>query len=93
MGFYVEYIIKIWMLFTKHPITFGHNDDLQTMKHLVDSTICLLIISANRMSCTVFATSRANCGQRCSVKFLQFRLLIEKSVVLAYSTLVMIEMG
>ena len=22
-------ISKIWMLFTKHPITFGHKDDLQ----------------------------------------------------------------
>ena len=58
MGFYVEYIIKIWMLFTKHPITFGHNDDLQTMKHLVDSTACLLTISANRMSISLLHCAR-----------------------------------
>ena len=59
------------------------------MKHLVDSTTCLPIVSANRMSISLLHRTQI------AVKdaLLQFGLLLEKLDVLAYSTLVMIEMG
>ena len=62
------------------------------MKHLVDSATCLLIINTNRISISLL--HRAQIAVKDAVlNFLQFGFLLEKPDVLAYSTLVMIEMG
>ena len=61
------------------------------VKHLVDSATCLLIISANRMSISLL--HHAQIAVKDAVLHLQFGLLLEKLDMLAYSALVMVEVG
>ena len=82
-GRHIEYITKIRTLFTNRPLTFGHNDDFLMMKHLVDSTIYLLIISANHMSIALLLRTQI-AVKDAVLNFLQFGFLLEKLDVLAY---------